>query len=152
MQWINFSDWAQIFGFLHGENPQIAKFLKNGPFSRKIVKNGYHILPKSPLKMGRGFEARVTHPCPTQIWVPPPQAIHFLSFVFAVFTCPWYTVNSVTCAPFACFCFGSLLNSVVFWLCITCILDTMDLLQPGATGSMIIRMSWFSNCDGLSGS
>ena len=36
-------------------------------FSRKILKNGYPFLPKSPLKMGRGFEARAAHPCPTQI-------------------------------------------------------------------------------------
>ena len=53
------------------------------------------------------------------------------SFVLAVFTRPCYSVNSVTCAPFACFCFGSLLQSVVFWL-------------------FIIRMSWSCNCFGLS--
>ena len=35
---------------------------------------------KSPLKMGRGFEARSAHPCPTQIWVPPPPpGFSFLS-------------------------------------------------------------------------
>ena len=26
----------------------------------------------------------------------------------------WYTVISISCAPFACFCFGSLQQSVVF--------------------------------------
>ena len=54
---------------------KIAKFLKNRPkmalFSRKILKNGYPFWPKSPLKMGMGFEAWAAHPCPTQIWVPP---------------------------------------------------------------------------------
>ena len=35
-------------------------------FSRKIFKNGYPFLPKSPLKMGNGFEARAAYPCPTQ--------------------------------------------------------------------------------------
>ena len=98
-------------------------------------------MPKSPLKMGRGFEARATHPCPTQIWEPPP-AIHFLSFVLAVFTCPWYTVNSVTCAPFACFCFGSLLNSVVFWLCITCII-------PWTCYSPVLQAPWLYACPGF---
>ena len=39
------------------------------------------------------------------------------SFVLAIFTRPWYTVNSVTCNPFACFCFGSLLCSVVLYAC-----------------------------------
>ena len=24
-----------------------------------------------PLKMGKGFEVQVAHPCPNQIWVPP---------------------------------------------------------------------------------
>ena len=33
-------------------------------------------MPKSPLKMGRGFEARAAHPCPTQIWVPPGLIYH----------------------------------------------------------------------------
>ena len=47
-------------------------FEKCAYFSRKILKNGYPFLPKSPIKMGRGFEARAAHPCPTQIWVPPP--------------------------------------------------------------------------------
>ena len=62
--------------------PQIAWFLENPEnrgifekkayFWRKILKNGYPFWPKSPLKMGMGFEARAAHPCPTQIWVPPP--------------------------------------------------------------------------------
>ena len=39
---------------------------------RKILKNGYPFWPKSPLKMGMGFEARAAHLCPTKIWVPPP--------------------------------------------------------------------------------
>ena len=34
-------------------------------------RHGYRFWPKSPLKMGMGFEARAAHPCPTQIWVPP---------------------------------------------------------------------------------
>ena len=42
----------------------------------KILKNGYPFLPKSPLKMGRGFEAWVAHPCPTQIWVSPPPRLY----------------------------------------------------------------------------
>ena len=42
-----------------------------GLFSRKILNNGYPFLPKWPLKMGRGFEARAAHPHPNQIWVPP---------------------------------------------------------------------------------
>ena len=53
----------------HGENCKI--FEKWAYFSRKILKNGHPFLPKSPLKMGRGFEARAAHPCQTQIWVPP---------------------------------------------------------------------------------
>ena len=70
--WVNFSDRAQIFGFSHGENPRNRElFEKWAYFSRKILKNGYPFLPKSPLKMGRGFEAWAAHPCPTQIWVPP---------------------------------------------------------------------------------
>ena len=40
-------------------------------FSRQILNNGYPFLPKWPLKMGKGFEVRAAHPCPTQIWVPP---------------------------------------------------------------------------------
>ena len=43
-------------------------------FSRKILKDGYPFLQKSPLKMGRGFEAQAAHPCPAQIWVPPQVA------------------------------------------------------------------------------
>ena len=44
------SDWAQIFGFSHGENPEI--FEKWAYFSRKILKNGYPFLPKITLKDG----------------------------------------------------------------------------------------------------
>ena len=67
-----FLTWAQIFGYSHGENPENREiFEKWAYFSRKMLKNGYPFLPKSPLKMGRGFEARAAHPCPTQIWVPP---------------------------------------------------------------------------------
>ena len=58
--------------FSHGKNPENHEiFEKWAYFSRKILKNGYPFLPKSPLKMGTGFEARAAHPCPTQIWVPP---------------------------------------------------------------------------------
>ena len=59
-------------GLRMAKTPKITKFLKNGPIFQKILKNGYPFLPKSPLKMGRGFEARAAHPCPTQILVPPP--------------------------------------------------------------------------------
>ena len=53
-------------GFRMAKTLKIVKFLKNGPiFQEKILKNGYPFLPKSPLKMGRGFEARAAHPCPT---------------------------------------------------------------------------------------
>ena len=55
-----------------GENPENREIFEKWAYvSRKILKNGYPFLPKSPLKMGRGFEARVSHPCPTQIRVPP---------------------------------------------------------------------------------
>ena len=55
-------------GFSHGENPENREiFEKWAYFSRKILKNRYSFLPKSPLKMGRGFEARAAHPGPTQI-------------------------------------------------------------------------------------
>ena len=37
--WVNFSDWAQIFGF--GENPENREFFwKTGIFFKKILKNG----------------------------------------------------------------------------------------------------------------
>ena len=63
------SDWAQIFGL---KPRKLRIFSKNWAyFSWKILKNGYPFLPKSPLKMGRVFEARAAHPCPTQIWVSP---------------------------------------------------------------------------------
>ena len=66
----------QIFGFLHGETPKNRKISEKWAyFSRKNLKNGYPFLPKSPLKMGRGFEAQAAHPCPTQIWVPPRGSI-----------------------------------------------------------------------------
>ena len=70
----------KFFGFSLGENPENRKifekwasenpenrkiFEKWAYFSRKILKNGYLFLPKSPLKMGRGFEARAAHLCPT---------------------------------------------------------------------------------------
>ena len=61
----------KLLGF--GENPENREiFEKWAYFSRKILKNGYPFLPISPLKMGRSFEARAAHPCPTQIWIPPP--------------------------------------------------------------------------------
>ena len=72
-----FLNELKFSGFHMAKTPKIAKFLKNGPiFQAKILENGYPFLPKSPLKMGRGFEARAAHPCPTQIWVPPPGVIH----------------------------------------------------------------------------
>ena len=44
------------------------KVLKNGPsFQEKSFKMGTLFCQISPLKMGRGFEARAAHPCPTQI-------------------------------------------------------------------------------------
>ena len=42
-------------------------FEKWAYFSRKILKNGYPFLPKSLLKMGRGFEARAAHLGPVQL-------------------------------------------------------------------------------------
>ena len=68
--------WAQIFGLSHGKNPENQEiFVKWAYFSRKNLKNGYPFLSKSPLKMGRGFGARAAHPCPTQIWDPPPPRV-----------------------------------------------------------------------------
>ena len=59
-------------GFRMSKNPENSEiFEKWAYFWRKILKNGYPFLPKSPLKMGRSFEARAAHPCPTQTWVPP---------------------------------------------------------------------------------
>ena len=53
-------------GVSHGENPENREiFEKLAYFSRKILKNGYSFQPKSPLKMGRGYEAPAAHPCPT---------------------------------------------------------------------------------------
>ena len=49
----------KFLDFHMAKNPKIMKFLKKWPyFSRKILKNGYPFLPKSPFKMGRGFEAQ----------------------------------------------------------------------------------------------
>ena len=61
-------------------NPENCEiFEKYAYFWRKILKNWYPFWPKSPLKMGMGFEARAAHPCPTQIWVPPtPPGLHRL--------------------------------------------------------------------------
>ena len=68
--WVQFSDWAKIFGFSYGENPQNHNICEKWAyFSRKILHSGYPFLTKWPLKMGRGFEARAAHPCPNQIWV-----------------------------------------------------------------------------------
>ena len=71
-------DMGQLFWMstkLPCENPEIAKFLKNRSkmalFFTKFLTNGYPFWPKSPLKMGMGFEVWAAHPCPTQIWVPP---------------------------------------------------------------------------------
>ena len=66
----------KFLGFRMAKTPKITIFFKWAYFSRKILKNGYPFLPKSPLKMGRGFEARAAHPCPTQIWVPPRGSYH----------------------------------------------------------------------------
>ena len=55
-------------GFCKAKTPKNREiFEKRAYFSRKILKNGYPFLPKSPLKMGRGLEAQAAHPCPTQI-------------------------------------------------------------------------------------
>ena len=49
-------------GFRMAKTPKIAKFLKNGPiYQEKSLIMGTLFLPNSPLKMGRGFEARATH-------------------------------------------------------------------------------------------
>ena len=61
--------------FRMAKTPQNCEiFEKWAYFSRKLLKNGYPFVPKSPLKMGKGFEAQAAHPCPTQIWVPPGDA------------------------------------------------------------------------------
>ena len=74
-------------GFRHAKNPKIAEFWKNRPiFEGKSLKNGYPFWPKSPLKMGMGFEARAAHPCPTQIWVPPRALSWQLLGVFRFFS------------------------------------------------------------------
>ena len=74
--WVQFSDWAQIFGLLHGENSENHKICEKLPyFSRKILNSGYPLLPKWRLKMGWGFEARTARPCPNQTWAPPPPRI-----------------------------------------------------------------------------
>ena len=53
---------------------------------RLMSKGEYLIVPKGTkfkgagklgLKMGRGLEARVAHPRPNQIWVPPPRDTGF---------------------------------------------------------------------------
>ena len=51
---------------------EYLKILKNGPvFQEKSLKwIPYLFLPKWPLKMDMGFEARAAHPRPNQIWVP----------------------------------------------------------------------------------
>ena len=63
-------------GFRMAKPWKIAKFLKNGPiFQDKSLKMGTLFCQNhAPLKMGKGFEAQAAHPCPTQIWVPPPGA------------------------------------------------------------------------------
>ena len=59
-------------GFRMAKTPKIVEFLKNRPiFEGKSLKIGTLSGQNPPLKMGMGFEARVAHPCPTQIWVPP---------------------------------------------------------------------------------
>ena len=77
-------------GFRMAKTPKIVKFLKNGNiFQEKILKNGYPFLPKSHVKMGRGFEARAAHPCPTQIWVPPRDAILYTATITLCALCMW---------------------------------------------------------------
>ena len=62
----------KFLGFRMAKNPKNHEiFEKWAYFSREILKNVYPFLPKSPLKMGRGFDAQAAHPCPTQIWVTP---------------------------------------------------------------------------------
>ena len=59
-------------GFRMAKNPKNHEIFEKWAYvSRKILTNGYPFLPKSPLKMGKGFEVQAAHPCPTQIWVPP---------------------------------------------------------------------------------
>ena len=73
------------------ENPENCKICEKWVyFSRKILNNGYPFLPKWPLKMGRGFDARAAYPRPNQIWVPPvcllcPNA-SYLTFVKGIFS------------------------------------------------------------------
>ena len=64
------SDWAQIFGFLHGENLENHKFVKNGSIFQEKFSTKGTLFAKMTLKDGKGFEAQAAHPCPNQIWVP----------------------------------------------------------------------------------
>ena len=67
-------DMGKLF-WLSPNFPENYKiFEKWAYFSRKILKNGFRA--KSPLKMGRSFEAQAAHPCLTQIWVPPVKGIN----------------------------------------------------------------------------
>ena len=45
-------------------------------FHEKSLKMGTLFGQNHPLKMGMGFEAWGAHPCPTQIWVPPPPGFN----------------------------------------------------------------------------
>ena len=88
--WLSPNFWVS-----HGENPENRKiFEKWAYFSRKILKNGYPFLPKSPLKMGTGLEARAAHPCPTQIWVPP--GCNLISFnEWKCLKSSWFSLRSL---------------------------------------------------------
>ena len=73
------SDWAQIFVrvFAWWKPRKSRKFWKMGLFfKKKSLKMGTLPAKINLTDGGRGFEARAAHPCPTQIWVPPPRTSH----------------------------------------------------------------------------
>ena len=96
----NFLTKPKFWGFRMAKTPENRKsFEKRAYFSRKILNNGYPFLPKWPLKMGRGFEARAAHPCPNQIYIiyirPIFEKLRFMWIcgIWGNFVKIWYFVN-----------------------------------------------------------
>ena len=59
-------------GFSHSENPENREIFENWTnFSRKILKNGYPFLPKSPLKWVGVLRLERHTPVQLNFWVPP---------------------------------------------------------------------------------
>ena len=66
----------KFLGFGNGENPENHKiFEKWAYFSRKILKNGYPSLPKSPLKIGRGLRLQWHTPVQLKSEYPSPWLV-----------------------------------------------------------------------------